>query len=158
MSRREPSIGEFIDWVRELNDPYKVFVFSLLSAISLYAIVQFGHDIDPSTINEIFLGELIKSFGNESLVWFWANVFQPISLIAGILELLVCLFAIFRLGIVGLIVSITGFVGWIILIFKITLNWMPEIFYVGTALVIISFVIARITSRLDFDNEGRIRF
>ncbi|AFS80046.1 hypothetical protein NKOR_00640 [Candidatus Nitrosopumilus koreensis AR1] len=158
MSKREPSIVEFIEWIKELDDPYKVFLFSLFSAISLYVIVQFGHDIDPATINEIFLGELIKSLGNETLIWFWANVFQPVSAIAGILELIVLLYAIFRLGIIGLFVSITGFIGWIILIFRITLDWIPEIFYVGVVLVLISAIIAKINSNLDFDEQGSVRF
>ncbi len=156
MSRREPSIAEFIAWIHQLDDPYKVFLFSLLNAIYLYAVITIGHSIDPDTIKGIFLGELIESLGNETLSWFWVNLFQPLSFVAGMVELAICLYAIWKFRLLGAVVALSGFVGWVILLFRISMQWPQEVFYFGVALVLISFIVAVMKSSLKFDDSGRV--
>jgi hypothetical protein len=33
MSSRDPSVGDMIEWISELDDPYKIWLFGLLNAI-----------------------------------------------------------------------------------------------------------------------------
>ena len=54
-----------------------------------------------------------------------------------------------------MIISITGFVEWIFVIFRLGNNWPEEALWAGIVLVIISYVFARYSSKLEFDNEGR---
>lgn len=52
-------------------------------------------------------------------------------------------------------VSLTGFIGWVFLIFKTMNNWPQEVFWIGAILVIASYIIARFSSKLRFDQDGR---
>jgi len=157
MSRKnEPSIGEFIEWINRLDDPYKIFVFTLFNVISLYAMTTVGIGIDPNSINEFVAGTIIETYGDETLNFVWSNLIQPVLLIVGIIQLIISLYAIWKFKWLGMIISITGFVGWVFVIFRLGSNWPEEVLWAGIVLVIISYVFARYSSKLEFDNEGRV--
>ena len=157
MSRKnEPSIGEFIAWINQLDDPYKVFVWTLINVISLYAMTTVGIGIDPNSINEFVAGTVIETYGDETLNFIWETVVQPVLLIIGIIQLIISLYAIWKFKWLGAIISVTGFIGWVLVIFRLKNNWSEEIFWAGIVLVIISYVFARYSSKLEFDQEGRV--
>jgi len=156
MSRKnEPSIGEFIEWINRLDDPYKIFVFTLLNVISLYAMTTVGIGIDSNSINEFVAGTVIETYGDESLNFIWSTMIQPVLLIVGVIQLIISLYAIFKFRWLGIIISVTGFAGWILLIFRLKNGWSEETLWIGIVLVIISYGIARYSSKLNFDQEGR---
>ena len=153
--REEPSIAEFIEWINKLDDPYKVFLWTLLNVISLYAMITVGVGIDPDAIKEFVAGTIIETYGDETFNLIWSAIIQPILSIGGIIQLIISLYAIWKFRWLGVVVSLTGFIGWFLLIFKTTNNWPQEVFWAGAILVIISFVFARYSSKLKFDQEGR---
>lgn len=153
--RNEPSIAEFIDWVNKLDDPYKVFLWTLINVISLYAMITIGVGIDPNSIKEFVIDTVIKTNGNETFNFIWSVIVKPILSIGGIIQLIISLYAIWKFRLLGVIVSITGFVGWVFLIFKTMNNWPQEVFWIGAILVLASYLIARYSSKLRFDQDGR---
>lgn len=156
MSRRdEPSIAEFIAWVNRLDDPYKVFLWTLINVISLYAMITVGVGIDPDSIKEFFVDTIIKTNGNNTFNFIWSAIVKPILSIGGIIQLIISLYSIWKFGWLGIVVSLTGFIGWVFLIFKTTNNWPQEVFWAGAVLIVISYGFARYSSRLNFDQEGR---
>ena len=154
--RKEPSIAEFIGWMNKLDDPYKVFVWTLINVISLYAMITVGVGIDPESIKEFVVDNIIKTQGNETFNFIWSAIVKPILSIGGIIQLIISLYAIWKFRWLGIVVSVTGFIGWFLLIFKTTNNWPQEVFWIGAILVIISYLIARYSSKLKFDQEGRV--
>jgi len=158
MSKREPSLAEFIEWIQRLDDPYKVFLFTLLNAIFLYAIVTTGHGIDLDSIRELVVGTVIETLGDETLNFLWTVIFQPILSFAGLIQLVISIYAIWKFRWLGVIVSVSGFVGWILLFFTSYYGWPQIVFWIGIVLVVVSYVIARYSSNLKFDPEGNVIF
>ena len=154
--KNEPSIAEFITWINQLNDPYKIFVWTLINVISLYIMMATGIGIDPDSINEFVAGTLIETYGDETLNFIWATMIQPILLIIGIIQLLISLYAIWKFKWLGMIISVTGFIGWSLVIFRLGNNWPEEVLWIGIVLVIISYGFARYSSKLKFDQEGGV--
>lgn len=153
--RNEPSIAEFIEWVSKLDDPYKVFLWTLINVISLYAMITVGVGIDPDSIKEYILDTIIKTQGNNTFNFIWSAIVKPILSIGGIIQLLISLYGIWKFRWLGVVVSLTGFVGWVFLIFKTMNNWPQEVLWMGAILVIASYIIARFSSKLRFDQDGR---
>lgn len=152
MSRKnEPSIAEFIAWINQLDDPYKIFVWTLINVISLYAMSTIGIGIDSDSINEFVADTIIETYDDESLNFIWSTIIQPVLLIVGVIQLIISLYAIWKFKWLGAIISITGFVGWVLIIFRLGNNWPEEVLWIGIILVIISGGFARYSSKLEFD-------
>lgn len=94
--RDEPSIAEFIAWVSKLDDPYKVFLWTLINVISLYAMFTVGVGIDSGSIKEYILDTIIKTQGNSTFNFIWSAVVKPILSIGGIIQLLISLYGIWK--------------------------------------------------------------
>ena len=156
MPKSEPSIVEFLAWIRKLDDSYKIFLFSLLSAFFLFVTLSTGQSIDPDSINELIVGAFVKSLGNESLILIWAYLARPILFVGGILQILISLYAIYKFGLIGMIVSSTGFVGLFLLLLSASFNLPQPLVYISLALIIFSYLLARWKSNLQFDDEGRV--
>ena len=155
MDKKEPSIGEFIAWINQLDDPYKIFVWTLINVISLFTLTTIGIGIDKDFINEFVAGTIIETYGDKMLNFIWSTAIQPVLLIVGVIQLIISLYAISKFRWLGVIISVTGFIGWVLIIFRLGKNW-SEVLWIGIILVIISYVFARYSSKLDFDQEGRV--
>ncbi len=81
---------------------------------------------------------------------------QPVLLIIGIIQLIISVYAIWKYRWLGVIISITGFVGWVLVIFRLGNNWPEEALWIGIILVIISGGFARYSSKLEFDQDGKV--
>jgi len=87
MTKKEPTITEFIKWVSKLNDSYKIFLFSTINALFLFVYITTGQNIDPDSIKELIVSSFVKSTGNEALNSLWANIAQPILWVIGLLQI-----------------------------------------------------------------------
>ena len=157
MSRKnEPSITEFIIWINQLDDPYKVFLWTLINVVSLYAMITVGVGIDADSIKEFVAGTIIETYGDEAFNLIWSVIIQPILSVGGIIQIIISLYAIWKFRWLGIVVSLTGFIGWFLLIFNAINNWSQEVLWTGIILVLISAGIAKYSSKLKFDQEGRV--
>ena len=86
-----------------------------------------GIGIDTNSINEFVAGTIIETHGDETLNFVWSTLIQPVLLVIGIIQLGISLYAIWKFRWLGVIISITGFVGWVFVIFRLGNNWPEEV-------------------------------
>lgn len=156
MTKRDPSYSEFIDWVSQLDDSYKVYLFSLLNALFLFITVKFGIGIDPDSLKELAANSIITSFGNETLSAIWKNVLQPALWIFGLIQTGISIFTIWKFRLLGLVVSTTAFFGLLLLLFSASGGWPQWVMYTSIGMIGVSYVIARRNSKLEFDRNGSV--
>ncbi len=95
MSRRnESSIEEFIEWINRLDDPYKIFVFTMFNVVFFVYCDNSRNGLDPNAINEFVAGTVIETRSDESLNFVWPTLIQPVLLIVGIVQLTISLYTI----------------------------------------------------------------
>ena len=156
MTKREPSYSEFIEWISQLDDSYKVYLFSIFDAIFLFIAIKFGIGIDPDSLKELVVDSFIPVFGNDTLNVIWKTILQPALWIIGLIQTGISVFTIWRFRILGLVVSTTAFFGVLLLLLSANYSWPQWVLYVSIAVIGISYIIARRNSNLEFDNDGRV--
>lgn len=153
---REPSLIAFLEWINQLNDSYKIFLYGIFNGVFLAVFLISGRWIDPESMLQEVTGIFINSFGNEPVNIVWSNIIQPVLLIVGIIEICFHLYIIYKFGKVGISIASMSFVGMLLLL-TITNYGMPsETIYVSLVLILVSGGIAKYYSNLDFDSEGRV--
>lgn len=156
MTKRDPSYSEFVEWISELDDSYKVYLFSLLNAIFLFVMVKFGIGIDPDSLKEMAIDTFVTSLGNEALISIWKFFVQPVLWIFGLIQLGISIFAIWKFRILGVVITSTAFFGLLLLLVSASSGWPQWVMYVSFAMIVASYIIARINSKLSFDRDGNV--
>lgn len=156
MIKQDPSYSEFVEWVSQLDDSYKVYLFSLLNALFLFIAIKFGIGIDPDSLKELVVGSVITSFGSETLNIIWKNILQPALWVIGLIQIGISIFTIWKFRMLGLIVSSTAFFGLLLLLFSANYGWPQWILYTSVCMIGVSYVIARRNSKLKFDKDGNV--
>lgn len=155
MPRRKKNDVEFLEWVNRLDDPYKVFLFSLISAIFFFVFLTTGIQIDPDSLRELALGEIINSLGNDLVSSIWDNFVGPVLTIIGLIQVGISIYAIYKYGKTGIIISGCGFFGILGLLF--TTKGLPnETIALWLPMITASWFFARKNSKLKFDRDGKV--
>ncbi len=153
---KEPSLIAFLEWVSQQNDSYKIFLYGVFNGIFLGIFLISGQWIDPESMLQEVTGIFINSFGNESVNIVWSNLVQPVLLIVGVIEICFHLYMIYKFGKIGISIVSMSFVGILLLVTMTHYSMPSETTYVSLALILVSGVIARHYSNVDFDSEGRV--
>ena len=110
-----------------------IFVLTFINVLVL-------HILNVTSIGRI-IGGVIDTYGDPGSGIIWGVILSIISM-HGLIQLGIISLAIWKYRVIGGIVSITGFVGWI-LIFNVVGGANPMISIMGIILIVISAGIAR---------------
>lgn len=159
-NNHDPNFQEtarFVNWVYELDDAYKIFLFSMLNAVFLYVTLITGQSIEPDAIKQLVVDTFIKTFGNPQLILAW-GVISYFLFIIGIIQLGLSIYAILKYRLNGILIATFAFIGWFGLFYSSNYSWPQWVLWILLGLIIISYFIARTSSKLDFDEEGKVIF
>lgn len=145
----------FVNWVNELDDTYKIFLFSTLNAIFLYGALTIGQSVDPDAIKQLVVDTFIKALGNPQLISAW-GIIQYVLAIIGIIQLGLSISAILKYRLKGIVISTFAFIGWFGLFYSSKYSWPQWVLWILLGLIFISIIIARVSSKLEFDKEGKV--
>jgi hypothetical protein len=119
---------------------YDVFIYSIISGFFLVVLIQTGLDVSEEGIAMMLLEPIVKML--HTPFPFLIPVISAAITIIGILKILYSLKQISEYGIVGAIVSGTGFFG-ALTVFSSSYSNIGNILYLGVALWIIGIFIIR---------------
>lgn len=145
----------FVNWVNKIDDTYKIFLFSTLNALFLYVTLTTGKSIDPDAIKQLVVGTFINTLGNPQLISAW-GIIQYVLAIIGIIQLGIYIYAILKYRLKGIVIATFAFIGWFGLFYSTKYSWPQWVLWILLGLIIISSVIARASSKLKFDKEGKV--
>ena len=149
----ESSIAEFIAWINQLDDPYKVYLFSLINAVILFILLTTGINIDPEALRELAFGQIIKLLAPAAIGSLWNNFIAPALGIFGVIQVGLSIYSIYKYRLQGIIISGCGFFGMLGLLY--TTKGLPfNTVWLWLPMIVISWFIARHNSNLEFDTNG----
>lgn len=150
---KDPNISDFIGWVNRLDDPYKVYVFSIFNAIILFIFLTVGINIDPESLHQLAIGQIIKSLTPTSIGSLWNNFVEPALAIFSVIQLGLSIYSIYKYRLQGIVIAGCGFFGMLGLLY--TTKGLPfNTIWIWLPMLAISWYIARRNSSLKFDKNG----
>ena len=146
---------KFIDRVSDLDDIYKVYLFSALNAIFLFCTFVIGVSIDPTSIQLMTITAIINTLKSPLAAGAWMYV-EDILTVVGFIQLGITAYGIWKYKLTGIIIAVFAFSGWFALLESSKYTFKEWELFVFLGMIIVSYLLARRGSKLKFDKDGRV--